>query len=63
MRSWIAGRTALVVSHRLGLTRFVDDIVVMDLGRVVERGDHASLMEADGLYARMFRTQARPYLD
>ncbi len=63
VRTWIAGRTALVVSHRLGLTRFVDDIVVMDAGSVVERGDHASLMQADGLYARMFRTQARPYLD
>ena len=61
VRSWIAGRTALVVSHRLGLTRFVDDIVVMDRGRVVERGDHAVLMDAGGLYARMFETQARPY--
>ena len=61
VRSWIAGRTALVVSHRLGLTRFVDDIVVMDRGRVVERGDHTSLMDAGGLYARMFETQARPY--
>ena len=63
VRSWIAGRTALVVSHRLGLTRFVDDIVVMDRGRVVERGDHAALMEVGGLYARMFETQARPYVD
>ena len=61
VRSWIAGRTALVVSHRLGLTRFVDEIVVMDGGRVVERGGHASLMSAGGLYARMFETQARPY--
>ena len=63
VRSWIAGRTALIVSHRLGLTRFVDGIVVMDGGRVVERGDHASLMNAGGLYARMFETQARPYRD
>ena len=63
VRSWIAGRTALVVSHRLGLTRFVDEIVVMDRGSVVERGDHASLMDAGGLYTRMFETQARPYLD
>ena len=63
VRAWIAGRTALIVSHRLGLTRFVDDIVVMDGGRVVERGDHASLMDAGGLYARMFETQARPYRD
>ena len=62
VRGWIAGRTALIVSHRLGLTRFVDEIVVMDGGRVVERGDHASLMTAAGRYARMFRTQARPYL-
>lgn len=63
VRSWISGRTALVVSHRLGLTRFVDEIVVMDEGRVVERGGHASLMSAGGLYARMFETQARPYRD
>ena len=63
VRSWISGRTALVVSHRLGLTRFVDEIVVMDGGRVVERGGHASLMSAGGLYARMFETQARPYRD
>ena len=62
VRSWIAGRTALIVSHRLGLTRFVDEIVVMARGSVVERGDHASLMVAGGLYARMFETQARPYL-
>ena len=61
VRGWIAGRTALIVSHRLGLTRFVDDIVVMDRGRVAERGDHAALMAAAGLYARMFETQARPY--
>ncbi len=61
VRGWIAGRTALIVSHRLGLTRFVDEIVVMDCGNVVERGDHASLMMAGGLYARMFKTQARPY--
>ena len=45
------------------MTRFVDDIVAMDGGRVVERGDHASLMDAGGLYARMFETQARPYRD
>ena len=63
VRSWIAERTALVVSHRLGLTRFVDDIVVIDRGQVVERGDHAALMKAGGLYARMFETQGRPYLD
>ena len=62
VRGWIAGRTALIVSHRLGLTRFVDDIVVMDRGRVAERGDHAALMAAAGLYARMFEIQSRPYL-
>ena len=62
VRGWIAGRTALIVSHRLGLTRFVDDIVVMDRGRVVERGGHAALMAVAGLYARMFDTQSRPYL-
>ncbi len=62
VQSVVAGTKRLIL-ERLGLTRFVDEIVVMDGGSVVERGDHASLMDAGGLYARMFETQARPYLD
>ena len=53
-----AGRTTLVIAHRLATVRDADRIVVMDKGRAVEQGDHAALMEQDGLYARLVRTQA-----
>ncbi|PTB21080.1 hypothetical protein C9I57_10230 [Trinickia symbiotica] len=56
-----AGKTAFIVSHRLALTRFVDRIIVLDRGRIVEDGSHHTLMQANGKYARMFRAQAAFY--
>ena len=53
-----AGRTTLVIAHRLATVRDADRIVVLDAGRVVEQGTHAALMEKGGLYARLVRTQA-----
>lgn len=53
-----AGRTTLVIAHRLSTVRDADLIVAMDNGRAVEQGDHATLMAAGGLYARLVRTQA-----
>lgn len=52
------GRTAIVVTHRLGLARLADRVVVMDGGHIVEDGTHARLMAANRRYARMFRSQA-----
>ena len=49
----LAGRTRIVIAHRLGMVRRADHIVVMESGRVVEEGDHDSLMQQGGPYARL----------
>ncbi len=51
------GRTTLVIAHRLSTVMDADEILVLDQGRVVERGPHAALLAADGHYARMWRLQ------
>ncbi|PZG17753.1 ABC transporter ATP-binding protein [Micromonospora craterilacus] len=56
-----AGAVTLFVSHRLSTVREADLIIVLDHGRVVELGDHGQLMARDGLYAELFRLQARAY--
>jgi ATP-binding cassette subfamily B protein len=50
-------RTTVVIAHRLATTRAADRIIVMDGGRIVEEGTHASLTKADGLYASLARLQ------
>jgi len=52
-----AGRTTLVIAHRLATVLSADRILVMDAGRIVEEGTHASLVAKDGLYARLARLQ------
>jgi ATP-binding cassette subfamily B protein len=53
-----ADRTTLVIAHRLSTVKDADGIVVLDKGRVVERGTHESLLEKDGLYANLWAVQA-----
>jgi ATP-binding cassette, subfamily B, bacterial len=50
-------RTTIVIAHRLATVRAANRIIVMDNGRIVEQGDHASLVAEDGLYARLARLQ------
>jgi subfamily B ATP-binding cassette protein MsbA len=52
------GRTTIVVAHRLSTVRDADLVVAMADGQAVEQGTHAELMERDGLYARLVRTQS-----
>jgi len=53
----LKGRTSLVIAHRLSTIRDADQILVLDAGRIAERGDHQSLLLAGGLYADLYRTQ------
>ncbi len=54
----LSGRTAIVIAHRLSTIQRADLILVMEHGRIVERGDHASLMARSGRYRELYRLQA-----
>jgi ATP-binding cassette subfamily B protein len=51
----LVGRTSFVVAHRLSTIQHADQVLVIDAGRIVERGDHASLLARDGMYRRLHR--------
>ncbi|HXU04257.1 MAG TPA: ABC transporter ATP-binding protein [Polyangia bacterium] len=61
-RALAAGRTTILISHRFPTVRMADRILVLEAGRVVEDGTHASLVAAGHRYARMFQLQAAGYL-
>ncbi|MFI6325935.1 ABC transporter ATP-binding protein [Nonomuraea sp. NPDC050556] len=61
LREHRAGRTSLLISHRLSTVRDADLIVVLSEGRIAEQGTHAGLMAAAGEYARLFSLQASGY--
>jgi ATP-binding cassette, subfamily B, multidrug efflux pump len=58
LRAAMRGRTSVVVSHRMSAVRDADQIVVLDGGRIVERGRHDELVARDGLYAALCRRQS-----
>jgi ATP-binding cassette subfamily B protein/ATP-binding cassette subfamily C protein len=60
-REYAQGRMSLLISHRFSSVRNAEHIVVLDRGRILERGDHASLMAQAGRYAQLFDLQARGY--
>jgi ATP-binding cassette, subfamily B, bacterial len=60
LKTALEGRTSLVIAHRLSTVREADQILVVDDGRIVERGTHDELVRVAGLYAELYRTQFEP---
>jgi ATP-binding cassette subfamily B multidrug efflux pump len=58
----MAGKTVVAIAHRLSTIAAMDRLVVMDAGRIVEAGDHASLLAKGGLYARLWAHQSGGFL-
>jgi ATP-binding cassette subfamily B protein/ATP-binding cassette subfamily C protein len=61
IRSHTDGRTVLLITHRLASVRYADRIYVLDHGRIIEQGDHATLMSLGGLYADLYTLQSSAY--
>jgi ATP-binding cassette, subfamily B, bacterial len=57
LKTALAGRTSLVIAHRLSTIREADQILVIDAGRIIQRGTHEELLAAGGLYADLYHTQ------
>lgn len=52
----ISGRTAIVIAHRLSTIRKADQIIVLDKGHIIEKGDHEELLDLKGIYYKMYTT-------
>ncbi|MCL2884115.1 MAG: ABC transporter ATP-binding protein/permease [Oscillospiraceae bacterium] len=61
IRQKVKGRTAILISHRVGFARLADKIIMMDKGHIAETGTHEELMAKGGLYAYFFHEQAQWY--
>ena len=57
IREMIDGRTAILISHRIGFARLASKIIVMNHGKIAESGTHEELMKLGGLYAEMFASR------
>jgi ATP-binding cassette subfamily B protein len=58
----LAGRTAIVIAHRLSTVRRMDELIILDRGRLVERGSHDALLTRDGVYASLWAHQSGGFL-
>ncbi|HEU4726894.1 MAG TPA: ABC transporter ATP-binding protein [Kofleriaceae bacterium] len=63
LRAVMHGRTAVLISHRVAAIKDADQILVIDQGRIVERGSHEELLAAGGLYSELYRTQLQSEFD
>ncbi len=55
------GKTAIIVTHRLGSAKIADRIIVLEAGKIIEQGSHSELMGLEGKYCGMFKEQAKWY--
>ena len=62
LRRLMAGKTVIAIAHRLSTIAAMDRLIVMDEGRIVEQGDHASLLKNGGLYAQLWAHQSGGFL-
>jgi ATP-binding cassette subfamily B protein len=60
-RQLAAGRTAIIISHRLSTVRMADCIFFLKNGRILEKGSHEELMAFNGEYSQLFRIQSQYY--
>ena len=61
LRSILNGRTAVLLSHRIGFARLADTIYMMQEGQIVEQGSHEELLRMNGLYSQFFFAQQKLY--
>jgi ATP-binding cassette subfamily B protein len=59
LRAATGEQSTIIISHRLGSLLHADEIIVLNAGRIIERGTHASLLAADGYYAALYRAQSQ----
>jgi ATP-binding cassette subfamily B protein len=53
----MSGHTTCIIAHRISAVKHCDEIIVLDNGRIAERGNHQQLMELNGIYAEMYQKQ------
>jgi ABC-type multidrug transport system fused ATPase/permease subunit len=63
LRENLKGKTAILISHRIGFARIADRIVMMENGKITEQGTHDELLSNNGYYSKLFNEQKKLYVE
>lgn len=63
IRGNLSGKTAILISHRIGFARIADKIIMMDEGKIIEQGTHGELLNNNGYYSKLFNEQKKLYAE